>query len=96
MSVHIGDVPNLKKIPTPREQATKVLEEAVEVFAAVDNECKSENPSEDTSHIIEECVDVIIATSNLLACYGVNDLTPALRHKIDINNKRGYISENVS
>ena len=96
MSVHIGDVPNLREIPAPRKQATKVLEEAAEAFAAVDNECKLEKPSGNITHIIEECVDVILATSNLLACYGVHDITSALRRKVDVNNKRGYISEDVS
>lgn len=88
MSVNIGKVPTLQNPPAPREQAVKVLEEAAEVFSAVDY---GRLWSSGNQHkIIEECVDVILAVVNVVDYYGVDDLTQDILQKKVMNECRGY------
>ncbi len=88
MSINIGKIPTLKTTPSPREQARKILEEAAEVFSAV--EYGRLHSSGNQHRIIEECVDVILAVANMVAYYGVNDLTQDIIQKKVLNECRGY------
>lgn len=95
MSVFIGEVPTFEKLPDdPREQAKKILEEASEIFAEVEMANRTV-PYGNKTWVVEECVDVILATANLLACYGMDDLTGAIKRKIEFNERRGYVYEDA-
>lgn len=95
MSVFIGNVPTFEKLPdNPREQAKKILEEAAEALVEVEIEHQLDIAAS-KNLIIEECTDVILATVNLLAYYGVDDLTEAIKYKIEFNERRGYVYEDA-
>ena len=91
MSVNIGEVPTFEELPdNPREQAKKILEEAAEVFAAVEIERKLDSTLMCRKAVVEECADVIMATANLLAWYGINDTADVIKFKARLNERRGY------
>ena len=95
MSVNIGIVPTFEKLPdNPREQVRKILEEASEVLAEVEMANRTVCFSNST-WVVQECADVILATANLLAYYGVDDLTGAIKRKIEFNERRGYVYEDA-
>lgn len=68
MSIYIGcvDIFEDDEIPSPREQAVKVLEEAAELFGVVD----THGDLIDDVALRRECSDVIQAVCNLLASVG--------------------------
>lgn len=68
MSIYIGYVGIFGKdeIPSPREQAVKVLEEAAELFGVID----THGGLIDDAAMRRECSDVIQAVCNLLASFG--------------------------
>ena len=68
MSIYIGyvDIFGDGEIPSPREQAVKVLEEAAELFGVVD----THGDLIDDVAMRRECSDVIQAVCNLLASFG--------------------------
>lgn len=68
MGIHIGyvDIFGDDEIPSPREQAVKVLEEAAELFGVVD----THGDLIDDAAMRRECSDVIQAVCNLLASVG--------------------------
>lgn len=104
MSVNVGEV---KTIPQweycNKAQATKVLEESAELFAAVQgfmSYAKYEGLFHNAvtraildnyrTDIINEACDVITALCNLLAGVGVDDLSGALKRCVAKNMERGY------
>ena len=68
MSIYIGqvDIFGDEGLPSPREQAVKVLEEAAELFGVVD----THGDLIDDVAMRRECSDVIQAVCNLLASFG--------------------------
>ena len=68
MGIYIGyvDIFGDDEIPSPREQAVKVLEEAAELFGVVD----THGGLIDDAALRRECSDVIQAVCNLLASAG--------------------------
>ena len=68
MGIYIGyvDIFEDDEIPSPREQALKVLEEAAELFGTVD----THGDLIDDIALRRECSDVIQAVCNLLASVG--------------------------
>lgn len=68
MSIYIGqvDIFSDEGLPSPREQAVKVLEEAAELFGVVD----THGDLIDDVAMRRECSDVIQAVCNLLASTG--------------------------
>jgi len=68
MSIYIGLVDTFDDdwLPSPREQAVKVLEEAAELFGVVD----THGDLIDDTALRRECSDVIQAVCNLLASVG--------------------------
>lgn len=68
MGIYIGyvDIFEDDEIPSPREQAVKVLEEAAELFGVVD----THGDLIDDVAMRRECSDVIQAVCNLLASVG--------------------------
>lgn len=63
MSVLIGEVETWPTGCTPREQAVKMSEEVMEVFAVLDQ--NSLNPATKCD-AMRECIDVLVATCNLI------------------------------
>lgn len=68
MGIHIGyvDIFDDEGLPSPREQAVKVIEEAAELFGVVD----THGGLIDDAAMRRECSDVIQAVCNLLASVG--------------------------
>lgn len=68
MGIYIGyvDIFEDEGLPSPREQAVKVLEEAAELFGVVD----THGDLIDDVAMRRECSDVIQAVCNLLASTG--------------------------
>lgn len=91
MGIHIGyvDIFGDEELPSPREQAVKVLEEAAELFGVVD----THGDLIDDVAMRRECSDVIQAVCNLLASVGYArlDFEPDMldcRHR---NENRGRV-----
>lgn len=89
MAVHIGDVSTYAHASCSRAQALKVVEEASEVFSAVEvlaavtNEpsargglSKVEAVDLYRAHVIEEAADAITALCGLLESMGVRNMQP--------------------
>ena len=68
MGIYIGyvDIFGDDELPSPRDQAIKVLEEAAELFGVVD----THGDQIDDVAMRRECCDVIQAVCNLLASFG--------------------------
>lgn len=73
---------------TLREQANKILEEAAEVFSAVEdyerNHCEC-------YEVFNECADVIQAAMNMIYCFGFekNCIEEAMGYCLERNIERG-------
>lgn len=91
----IGNVNTFENVKISKEQALKILEEAAEVFGAYQNYCNDQSPSTRVM-IIEECADVIQATCNLLAAFGINDMTMEMLYCKERNKERGRAYEKTS
>lgn len=91
MAVHVGDVATYAHASCSRAQALKVVEEASEVFSAVEvlaavtNEpsarggmSKADAVDLYRAHVIEEAADVITAICGLLESMGVRNMQPHL------------------
>lgn len=88
MSVTIGSVATFPGAACDRAQAVKVLEEAAEVFEAVDEYRDTDDP-ELAELVVDECADVVQAVCNLLAGLGVVDMTVPMAACEYRNRKRG-------
>ena len=91
MGIHIGyvDIFGDDEIPSPREQAVKVLEEAAELFGVVD----THGGLIDDAAMRRECSDVIQAVCNLLASFGYAwlDFEEDMLKCRDRNENRGRV-----
>jgi hypothetical protein len=91
MSIFIGCVNTFayNELPSPRDQALKVLEEAAELFGVVD----THGDSIDDVALRRECSDVIQAVCNLLVSFGyvVLDLEPDMLDCRKRNENRGRV-----
>lgn len=88
MTVTIGSVTTFPGATCDRAQACKVLEEAAEVFEAVD-EYRSTDDPELAELVVDECADVVQAVCNLLAGLGVADMTVPMAACEQRNRERG-------
>lgn len=81
-SLNIGSVIPFPDASCDCEQAIKILEEAAEVFAEVDQYCNASYAIADEEYledrIVSECCDLITATANLLAGLGKTDIHGAM------------------
>lgn len=76
--VRVGDVPTFRDVEPSKEQSLKVVEKAAEVFGAWQTweECyDSESRKVAEVALLDECADVVKATCNLVAAFGIVDLT---------------------
>ena len=80
-AVRVGDVRTFDVGGDRKQQAKKIVEEACEVFSAVE--------SGDHERIVAEAADVITAVCNLLAMVGVRDAREAMRSCSARNAERG-------
>lgn len=91
MSIYIGCVDTFayEELPSPREQAMKVLEEAAELFGVLDTHG---DPINDAA-MRRECSDVIQAVCNLLVSCGyvVLDFEPDMLDCRNRNENRGHV-----
>lgn len=96
-SVNIGVVPTFAELPDALTQAKKVVEEAAEVFAAVDSRAALKFWAKDRTLalesadrcIVNECADLIQAVANLMAICEVGDMAYAMQTTYAHNIKRG-------
>ena len=97
-SVTIPPVRTFAHVEADKAQALKLVEEASEVFGAWQRWSKEVtrwgNPRSFDSYpfrqeLLSECADVIQATCNLLAAFGVDDLTEAMAACERRNDERG-------
>ena len=88
MSITIGSVATFPGAACDRAQALKVLEEAAEVFEAVDEYRDTDDPGL-AGLVVDECADVVQAVCNLLAGLGVADMTAPMAACEYRNRKRG-------
>ena len=72
-------------------EAVKVLEEATEVYQEwkILYSFKKRNMKLNPEYLEDECADLIMALSNMLAGFGVTDLTEAIKRCEQRNEKRG-------
>ena len=94
MSITIGSVTTFPGAACDRAQAVKVLEEAAEMFEAVDWYRNVEDDEQELAdfyrdELVDECADVIQAVCNLLAGLGVADMTAPMAACEYRNRKRG-------
>lgn len=91
MGIYIGyvDIFDDEWLPSPREQAVKVLEEAAELFGVVD----THGDLIDDAAMRRECSDVIQAVCNLLASVGYAryDFEPDMLDCRKRNENRGRV-----
>ena len=91
MGINIGyvDIFDDEGLPSPREQALKVIEEAAELFGVVD----THGGQIDDAAMRRECSDVIQAVCNLLASYGYAwlDFEEDMLKCRDRNENRGRV-----
>lgn len=100
-TVAIPPVKVFRELSFGKEQAVKVLEEAAEVFGAWQGLDRCSRPFTDVdghtadalvglrASLIDECADVIQATCNLLAAFGVTDMSGAMAECERRNRERG-------
>lgn len=100
--VEIGSVAVFRDLESSKAQALKPLEEAAEVFGAWQDVCDCFDDCGSCDHatyrgcvyigdLVDECCDVITATCNLLAAFGINDVTEAMRCCEERNRRRGRL-----
>ena len=89
--IKIGEVSTFAMPLADKEQATKVLEEAAEVYAEWQAYDRGEQV--DPFNLQCECADLIQATCNLLAGIGVNDFTGFIAECKIRNEYRGRMYE---
>ena len=90
--VTIGNVETFKNPKPDKAQATKVLEEAAEVFGAWQQYDKADYDIDVTvsrQNLVMECADVIQAVCNLLQAVGVEDMTIHMSDCASRNRARG-------
>lgn len=91
MGIYIGyvDIFDDEGLPSPRDQAVKVLEEAAELFGVVD----THGDLIEDAALRRECSDVIQAVCNLLASMGYvrYDFEPDMLDCRDRNEYRGRV-----
>lgn len=90
-SVKIGEVATFPDAKADKAQALKVLEEAAEVFGALQAGYDHDHPNPSRWPILDECVDVIQAVCNLVAAYGVTDFAPYMDMCKRRNEERGRL-----
>lgn len=95
--LRIGPVRLSDEVERDKAHGLKPLEEASEVHAEwqrVDGLLKAgcELGPGDVRGLVDECCDVIQATCDLLAAFGVHDLTAAMARCEDRNRARGRIT----
>ena len=88
-SVNIGEVATFPNVLPSKEQALKVLEEAAEVFGALQALHADEYNTFAVFPLLDECADVIQAAANLIAALGVADFAPYMDACRERNEKRG-------
>lgn len=90
----IGEVETFPNVKPSKEQAAKVLEEAAEVFGAwqllyCDDGCTSSCSCQHKIDLLNECADLIQATCNLVAAFGVDDMSYYMELCRERNQARG-------
>lgn len=93
------------EVEPSKAQALKPLEEAAEVFGAWQEYDRTKDWDEDFDKylenndavisLVDECCDVIQSVCNLLAAFGVYDLTEPMRRCRERNAARGRITDGV-
>lgn len=93
--VAIGNVETFRDVRVDKEQALKVLEEAAEVFGALQHLQKASDLGVFTKkmarELLDECADVMQATCNLITALGIEDFTPYMDACRRRNIERGRI-----
>ena len=90
-SVNIGKVVTFPGVRADKAQALKVLEEAAEVFGALQAADECNQPNLSRLLVLNECADNIQATCNLLAALGVTDFAPYMDMCRKRNEERGRL-----
>lgn len=89
--VNIGKVATFPGVKADKAQALKVLEEAAEVFGALQAADECNQPNLSRLLVLNECADNIQATCNLLAALGVTDFAPYMDMCRKRNEERGRL-----
>ena len=89
--VRVGSVRRFDRVAPDKAQALKPLEEAAEVFGALQSTHFPEDRRRE--QILAECADVIQATLNLVAALGVEDFRPYMKACERRNRERGRITD---
>lgn len=89
--VNIGEVATFPGVKADKAQALKVLEEAAEVFGALQAADECNQPNLSRLLVLNECADNIQATCNLLAALGVTDFAPYMDMCRKRNEERGRL-----
>ena len=95
MTVTIGDVSTFPHPRADKQQATKILEESAEVYAAWQalqtwtKDGGSELATPFVDNVKAECADLITAVSNLLDALGVEDMHKEMKACERRNRARG-------
>ena len=89
--VQVGSVRRFDRVEPDKAQALKPLEEAAEVFGALQSTHLPEDRRRE--RILDECADVIQATLNLVAALGVEDFRPWMKACERRNRERGRVTD---
>ena len=89
--VRVGSVRRFDHVEADKVQALKPLEEAAEVFGALQSTHLPEDRRRE--QVLAECADVIQATLNLVAALGVEDFRPYMKACELRNRERGRITD---
>lgn len=89
--VIFGEVETFDRPQADKAQSLKVLEEAAEVFGAVQAAEKSVWDEDTVQAIVDECADVVYAVANMMAALGVKDMRPYIADCMWRNVERGRI-----
>ena len=89
--VRIGEVATFPGVKPDKEQAKKVLEEAAEVFGALQSWEEQPWSISRTEALRDECADVIQAVANMLAAVGIEDFTEDMAACEARNRERGRL-----
>lgn len=90
-SVNIGKVATFPDTRADKGQALKVLEEAAEMFGALQALNTGELSSRKRIDVLNECADVIQAVANLIDAMGERDFAPYMDACRKRNEKRGRL-----